>query len=88
MLKFSLRAIWRGYKEIKDHGGWACLVFAGMGIYRFCKYRIGFDPESMAILRRTRARFEVAADTMVRLLLPYCKTVINSRYSTLTGETY
>ena len=59
------RAIWRGYKEIKDHGGWVCLVFAGMGIYRFCKYRIGFDPESMAILRRTRARFEVAADTLV-----------------------
>ncbi|KAG9658938.1 SET domain-containing protein, partial [Aureobasidium melanogenum] len=57
-------AIWRGYKEIKDHGGWVCLVFAGMGIYRFCKYRIGFDPESMAILRRTRARFEVAADTL------------------------
>ncbi|KEQ72616.1 SET domain-containing protein, partial [Aureobasidium namibiae CBS 147.97] len=57
-------AIWRGYKEIKDHGGWACLVFAGMGIYRFCKYRIGFDPESMAHLRRTRARFEVAADTL------------------------
>ncbi|KAK6008157.1 hypothetical protein QM012_000060 [Aureobasidium pullulans] len=57
-------AIWRGYKEIKDHGGWVCLVFAGMGIYRFCKYRIGFDPESMAILRRMRARFEVAADTL------------------------
>ncbi|KAI5204985.1 SET domain-containing protein [Aureobasidium subglaciale] len=57
-------AIWRGYKEIKDHGGWVCLVFAGMGIYRFCKYRIGFDPESMAILRRTRTRFEVAADTL------------------------
>lgn len=44
-------------------------MFAGMGIYRFCKYRIGFDPESMAILRRTRARFEVAADTLVRAIV-------------------
>jgi hypothetical protein len=74
---YSSRAIWRGYKEIKDHGGWACLVFAGMGIYRFCKYRIGFDPESMAILRRTRTRFEVAADTLVRL-----KQLLNISVST------
>ncbi|RYP46460.1 hypothetical protein DL768_007330 [Monosporascus sp. mg162] len=57
-------AIWRGYKEIKDAGGWAALVFAGMGIYRFCKYRIGFNAESMQRLRAWRPRFEVAADTL------------------------
>ncbi|KAI0490327.1 hypothetical protein F4859DRAFT_457762 [Xylaria cf. heliscus] len=57
-------AIWRGYKEIKDAGGWASLVFAGMGIYRFCKYRIGFDNESMQRLRNLRPALEVAADTM------------------------
>ncbi|RYC61493.1 hypothetical protein CHU98_g4702 [Xylaria longipes] len=57
-------AIWRGYKEIKDAGGWASLVFAGMGIYRFCKYRIGFDKESMQRLRNLRPALEVAADTM------------------------
>lgn len=28
-------AIWRGYKEVKDAAGWAALVFAGMGIYRY-----------------------------------------------------
>ncbi|KAK5627123.1 hypothetical protein RRF57_002838 [Xylaria bambusicola] len=57
-------AIWRGYKEIKDAGGWAALVFAGMGIYRFCKYRVGFDTESMQRLRNLRPALEVAADTM------------------------
>jgi len=59
-----------------------------MGIYRFCKYRIGFDPESMAHLRRTRARFEVAADTLVRLLLPFSQIIADTRHSTHTGETY
>ncbi|KAI1438321.1 hypothetical protein GGR50DRAFT_488487 [Xylaria sp. CBS 124048] len=57
-------AIWRGYKEIKDAGGWASLVFAGIGIYRFCKYRIGFDSESMQRLRNLRPALEAAADTM------------------------
>lgn len=57
-------SIWRGYKEIKDTGGWAALVFAGMGLYRFCKYRIGFDRESMARLRSLRPAMEVAADTL------------------------
>ncbi|KAH6656958.1 hypothetical protein BKA67DRAFT_553832 [Truncatella angustata] len=56
--------VWRGYKEIKDAGGWAALVFAGMGIYRFCKYRIGFDRESMQRLRNLKPAMEVAADTM------------------------
>ncbi|KAK3299563.1 SET domain-containing protein [Chaetomium fimeti] len=57
--------IWAGYKEIKDAGGWAALVFAGMGIYRFCKYRIGFDGESTAQrLQALRPRLEVAADTL------------------------
>jgi hypothetical protein len=57
-------AIWRGYKEIKDAGGWAVLVFAGMGLYRFCKYRVGLNKESMQCLRRLRPRIEVAADTL------------------------
>lgn len=57
-------AIWRGYHEIKEAGGWASLVFAGMGIYRFCKYRIGFDKESMQRLRHVRPAVEVAADTL------------------------
>ncbi|KAH6845725.1 SET domain-containing protein [Chaetomium sp. MPI-CAGE-AT-0009] len=56
--------IWSGYKEIKDAGGWAALVFAGMGIYRFCKYRIGFDSDSMQTLQALRPRLEVAADTL------------------------
>ncbi|KAL2105156.1 hypothetical protein VUR80DRAFT_8919 [Thermomyces stellatus] len=57
-------AVWRGYREIRDAGGWAALVFAGMGIYRFCKYRAGFGEASMRKLRLCRERFEVAADTL------------------------
>lgn len=57
-------SIWRGYNEIKQAGGWASLVFAGMGIYRFCKYRIGFDKDSMQRLRNLRPAIEVAADTL------------------------
>lgn len=57
-------AIWRGYKEVKDAAGWAALVFAGMGIYRFCKYRVGFDKDAMRRLRNMRKRLEVAADTL------------------------
>ncbi|KAF2125780.1 DEAD-domain-containing protein [Dothidotthia symphoricarpi CBS 119687] len=57
-------AIWRGYKEVKDAAGWAALVFAGMGIYRFCKYRVGFDVDAMRRLRNSRKRLEVAADTL------------------------
>ncbi|KAK1916102.1 hypothetical protein P3342_003917 [Pyrenophora teres f. teres] len=57
-------AIWRGYKEVKDAAGWAALVFAGMGIYRFCKYRVGFDNDAMRRLRNLRKRLEVAADTL------------------------
>ncbi|KAK0663339.1 SET domain-containing protein [Lasiodiplodia hormozganensis] len=57
-------AIWRGYYEIKEAAGWVALVFAGMGIYRFCKYRISFDKEAMQRLATLRPRFEVAADTL------------------------
>jgi len=57
-------AVWRGYHDIKEAGGWVCLVFASMGLYRFCKYRISFDAASMQMLRRLRSRFEVAADTL------------------------
>lgn len=57
-------AIWRGYKEVKDAAGWAALVFAGMGIYRFCKYRVGFDKDAIRRLKNLRKRLEVAADTL------------------------
>lgn len=57
-------AVWRGYKEVKDAAGWAALVFAGMGIYRFCKYRVGFDDVAMRRLNALRHRLEVAADTL------------------------
>ena len=58
-------SIWNGYREIKDAAGWSALVFAGPGIYRYCKYRKGnFDDESMQRLRCLRIRAEVAADTL------------------------
>ncbi|KAL5115410.1 putative RNA helicase [Pleosporales sp. CAS-2024a] len=57
-------AIWKGYKDVKDAAGYAALVFAGMGIYRFCKYRVGFDQEAMRRLKNLRKRLEVAADTL------------------------
>jgi len=57
-------AIWKGYKEVKDAAGWVALVFAGMGIYRFCKYRVEFDKEAMRRLQDLRKRLEVAADTL------------------------
>ncbi|KAH7418307.1 hypothetical protein BKA64DRAFT_196249 [Cadophora sp. MPI-SDFR-AT-0126] len=57
-------SIWRGYKEIKDIGGWASLVFAGSGIYRFCKYRGGFGKNLTTRLSRLRPSLEVAADTI------------------------
>jgi len=56
--------IWRGYHDIKNCGGWATLVFAGMGLYRFCKYRVSFTEDTFATLRALRHRFEVAADTL------------------------
>ena len=56
--------IWRGYHDIKQAGGWAALVFAGMGLYRFCKYRVSFTEETFSTLRALRHRFEVAADTL------------------------
>ena len=57
-------AIWKGYHEIKEAAGWAALVFAGAGIYRFCKYRIGFDNDAMSKLSNLGPRLEVAADTL------------------------
>ncbi|PKS10482.1 hypothetical protein jhhlp_002234 [Lomentospora prolificans] len=57
-------AVWRGYKEIKDVGGWVALVFSGMGLYRLCKYRVGFNNDGLRQLMASRARFEVAADTL------------------------
>ena len=65
--KFALighRAIWRGYRDIKEAAGWVALVFSGMGLYRFCKYRVDFTHEAMLRLNGFRSRFEVAADTL------------------------
>lgn len=76
-------AIWRGYKEVKDAAGWAALVFAGMGIYRFCKYRVGFDKDAMRRLLSLRKRLEVAADTLHphwRQLLPIVGESSSLRY--------
>jgi ATP-dependent RNA helicase DDX49/DBP8 len=58
------RAIWRGYKEIKDAGGWVSLAFSGSGIYRFCKYRVGFGKAFSTKLGRLQSSLEVAADTV------------------------
>lgn len=57
-------AIWRGYHDIKSCGGWAALIFSGMGLYRFCKYRVSFTEETYQTLRSLRHRFEVAADCL------------------------
>ena len=57
-------AIWRGYHDIKEAGGWAALIFAGMGLYRFCKYRVSFTEETFQTLRSLRHRIEVAADCL------------------------
>jgi ATP-dependent RNA helicase DDX49/DBP8 len=57
-------AIWKGYQEIKDAAGWAALIFAGPGIYRFCKYRLGFDQDALYKWQRLKSRLEVAADTI------------------------
>lgn len=56
--------MWRGYKEVKDSGGWASLIFAGSGVYRFCKYRIGFENGLTTRLRHIAPSLEVAADTL------------------------
>ncbi|KAF2721168.1 SET domain-containing protein, partial [Polychaeton citri CBS 116435] len=57
-------AIWRGYHDIRKSGGWAALVFAGMGLYRFCKYRVSFTDDTFQALQTLKPRFEVAADTL------------------------
>ncbi|KAL3452086.1 hypothetical protein BJX65DRAFT_320813 [Aspergillus insuetus] len=57
-------AIWRGYKEIKDAGGWLSLIFASVGVYRFCKYRTEFGEILFSRLRQIRSSLEVAADTL------------------------
>lgn len=56
--------VWRGYHEIQAAGGWAALVFAGMGLYRFCKYRVSFTDDMFQTLRALRHRLEVASDTL------------------------
>lgn len=56
--------IWRGYQHIAKCGGYVTLIFAGPGLYRFCKYRLSFDDKTFAALHGLRAAFEVAADTL------------------------
>ncbi|KAM0694974.1 hypothetical protein Q7P36_005330 [Cladosporium allicinum] len=56
--------IWRGYQEIARHGGYVTLVFAGPGLYRFCKYRLSFTNETFRKLQYLQPAFEVAADTL------------------------
>ena len=58
------RAIWRGYSEIQEAAGWVALVFSGMGLYRFCKYRESSIKQDIGVLRGFRSRFELAADTI------------------------
>lgn len=58
------RSVWRGYQEIKNAAGWTALIFAGPGIYRFCKYRLCFDQPAIAKLRSIKVRAELAADTL------------------------
>lgn len=40
------------------------LIFAGAGLYRFCKYRIGFTKDLNTRLGRSQSSLEVAADTI------------------------
>lgn len=56
--------VWRGYQEIAQHGGYVTLIFAGPGLYRFCKYRLSFNDKSLKALLDLRPAFEVAADTL------------------------
>jgi hypothetical protein len=42
----------------------APVVFAGTGLYRFCKYRVSFTDQTFTTLRALQHRFEVAADTL------------------------
>jgi hypothetical protein len=56
--------IWRGYQEIARHGGYVTLVFAGPGLYRFCKYRLSFNTETFRKLQDLQPALEVAADTL------------------------
>ncbi|CAK1355292.1 SET domain-containing protein [Cercospora beticola] len=76
-------AIWRGYHDIKNAGGWAALVFAGMGLYRFCKYRVSFTEDTFQTLRSLRHRFEVSADCLHprwRSLLAIVGAPVERRY--------
>lgn len=56
--------IWRGYQDIARHGGIVTLIFAGPGLYRFCKYRTSFNEDTFQKLRTLRPAFEVVADTL------------------------
>lgn len=56
--------IWRGYEEIARYGGFVTLIFAGPGLYRFCKYRMSFNEASFQKLRALRPAFELVADTL------------------------
>lgn len=75
--------IWKGYHDIKNAAGWAALVFAGAGLYRFCKYRVSFTEETFQRLRHLRHRFEVSADTIHpnwRILLGIIEAPVEPKY--------
>lgn len=40
------------------------MIFAGTGVYRFCKYRMGFNEGLTTRLRQLASSFELAADTL------------------------
>jgi ATP-dependent RNA helicase DDX49/DBP8 len=68
----------------RRRGGFAALVFAGLGIYHFCKYRVRFDDLAMSRLSGLGPRFEIAADTLhpqLRELLRFVGVAGNRRYN-------
>lgn len=87
--------IWRGYHDIKNAAGWAALVFAGTGLYRFAKYRVSFSEETFAVLRGLRHRFEVCANPIQIHFVVWVFTKLDSQSNSLrptpcikTGECY
>lgn len=76
-LKYN-KSIWRGYKDIKDAGGWLSLVFVGSRIYRFWKYRVSFEKSLTTRLERLLSSLEVARyhlPWMAKLIVHYRERV-------------
>jgi ATP-dependent RNA helicase DDX49/DBP8 len=53
-------AVWRGYHGTERTRGWAPLVFAGMGLYQYCKNRVDFTPDALGQLKEMCSVFEAA----------------------------